>query len=120
PDAPPIKGATFEDVSLQLTILARTWLRVTVDGVVVYQGMPAPNTVLQYKGRTVTIRAANAIGLRAVVNGQDLGILGVRGQIVEETFTPNAPLGEAPPALPTSVAPATPAGTPTFDPAARG
>jgi transcriptional regulator with XRE-family HTH domain len=75
------------EVILQLTIVARTWLRVTVDGVVSYQGAPGPNTVLQYRGMAIEVRAANAAGVHAVVNDRDLGILGARGQIFDQTFT---------------------------------
>lgn len=72
--------------AIQITITARTWLRVTVDGNVVYEGMPAPQTVLQYRGTRFGVRAGNGIGVRVVLNGVDLGVLGARGQIVEQTF----------------------------------
>ncbi|MCC7209121.1 MAG: helix-turn-helix domain-containing protein [Anaerolineae bacterium] len=75
------------DVSIQLEIVARTWLRVTVDGEVSYQGAPGPNTILQYRGNTIAIRASNGAGLHAIINNRDLGILGARGQIVDQTFT---------------------------------
>jgi hypothetical protein len=83
--APAVEGQG--DVSIQLEVVARTWLRVTVDGEISYQGAPGPNTILQYRGNTVAIRASNGAGLHAIINNRDLGILGARGQIVDQTFT---------------------------------
>ncbi|MDW8300715.1 MAG: DUF4115 domain-containing protein [Anaerolineae bacterium] len=83
---PAPNAAANSESMIQITVTARTWLRVTVDDAVVYEGMPAPQTVLQYRGRRFGVRAGNAIGVRVVLNGVDLGILGARGQIVERTF----------------------------------
>ncbi len=71
---------------VQITITARTWLRVTVDDAIVYEGMPAPQTVLRYRGRRIALRAGNAAGVRVMLNGVDLGVLGARGQIVERVL----------------------------------
>lgn len=79
-------SANSGEVVVQIEVVARTWLRVQVDGAVAYLGAPGPNTVLQYRGRQVNIRAANAAGLRVVVNDRDLGIVGARGQIFDQTF----------------------------------
>jgi len=76
-------------VAVQLKIVERTWLRVIVDGEVKYMGSAPPETVMQYQGNSIQLRVANAVGVHAVVNGQDLGVLGARGQIVDQTFTAN-------------------------------
>lgn len=83
--APAVEGEG--DVSMQLEVVARTWLRVTIDGEISYQGAPGPNTILQYRGNTIAIRASNGAGLHAIINNRDLGILGARGQIIDQTFT---------------------------------
>jgi hypothetical protein len=91
------------DVAVQLQIVGRTWLRVTVDGQVSYLGAPGPNTVLQYRGNAVNVRASNASGVHAVVNNRDLGTLGARGQTFDQTFTASgmiAPTGTPPPTQP--------------------
>ncbi len=88
------------DVAVQLQITGRTWLRVTVDGKVSYLGAPGPNTVLQYRGSAVNVRASNAAGVHAVVNNRDMGALGARGQIFDQTFTASgmiAPTATPPP-----------------------
>ena len=88
-------------VAVSLQIVERTWLRVTVDGNETYVGAPAPGTLLKYQGIKVQVDIANAAGVDATVNGRDLGVLGVRGQIVRQTFTINgasAATSNAPPA----------------------
>jgi cytoskeleton protein RodZ len=105
---PTTAGNAAGGVAVNLQIVERTWLRVTVDGQVLYVGSAAPQTVLQYQGNAVQVRIANAAGVRAVINGQDIGVMGARGQIVDQTFTvggavtttPNSPqptpTGESP------------------------
>ncbi|MEP7287585.1 MAG: RodZ domain-containing protein [Chloroflexota bacterium] len=77
-------------VNLSLQITERTWLRVIVDGQVQYVGSAAPGTVMQYQGSTIQLRVANAAGVQAILNGNSMGILGARGQIVDQTFTQNS------------------------------
>lgn len=86
PNLAAAEAAAGGEITIQITITARTWLRVTVDNAVVFEGMPAPQTVLQYRGAQVRLRAGNAAGVRVVINGVDLGILGARGQIVEQVY----------------------------------
>lgn len=103
---PPAEGEG--DVSIQLEVVARTWLRVTVDGEVNYQGAPGPNTILQYRGNTIAIRASNGAGLHAIINNRDLGILGARGQIVDQTFTARTLEQLAPTPTPSAELPVSP------------
>lgn len=99
PNAQPTAAAA-SGVTVQLQITERTWIRVIVDGQVSYIGSAAPNSMLQYQGNSVQVRAANAVGVHAVVNGQDLGILGARGQIVDQTFTAGGTIQASPTAPP--------------------
>ncbi len=87
PNAAPATTAAAGAVAVQLQILERTWLRVIVDGAVAYMGSAAPDTMLQYRGNSVNVRVANAVGVHAVVNGLDMGVLGARGQIIDQTYT---------------------------------
>ncbi len=89
PNATTAVPAQTGPVAVQLQIVERTWLRVIVDDEVKFMGSAAPGTVMQYQGSNVQVRVANAVGVHAVVNGQDLGILGARGQIIDQTFTAN-------------------------------
>lgn len=87
---PDLNAPAADEVAMQLTITQRTWLRVTVDGMIPFEGVAAPGTILQYRGRQINVRAANGAGVQAVVNSIDFGILGARGQIVDQTFTPDS------------------------------
>jgi cytoskeleton protein RodZ len=89
-------------VIVQLQITERGWLRVIVDGQVAFIGSAAPNTVLQYQGNSIQVKTENAVGVHAVVNGQDLGVLGPRGQIFDQTFTAGG-------AIPATATPPSPA-----------
>jgi hypothetical protein len=108
--------------SIAVTVSAnqRSWVRLTVDGTIEYEGLLRPGTALNYQGeQSITLRTSNAGGLAVVVNNQDLGILGERGTLYEQTFSldgfnlpanttplPNsetnqeAPSGAPPPILP--------------------
>jgi cytoskeletal protein RodZ len=96
PNVPPTGN-----VAVQLQITGRTWLRVTVDGQVSYLGAPGPNTVLQYRGNAVNVRASNASGVHAIVNNRDMGALGARGQIFDQTFTASGMIAPTGTPLPT-------------------
>lgn len=87
--SPDLNAPTADEVAMQLTITQRTWLRVTVDAIIPFEGVAAPGTILQYRGRQINVRAANGAGVQAVVNSIDFGILGARGQIIDQTFTPD-------------------------------
>lgn len=86
PTRPPLP-ATMEEVRLNLDVIERAWLEVTVDGEVVYSGIAKANDVLEWvaqeEARLVT---GNAIGIFATVNDVPLGRLGGRGEQYEETW----------------------------------
>lgn len=81
----PAEQKAGVDLKLQLT--QDSWLSVTVDGKrVVYQTLPA-GTVRDFHGaREITLRAGNAGGVNAVIDGQSLGTLGQHGQVEERSF----------------------------------
>ncbi|MBV8365042.1 MAG: helix-turn-helix domain-containing protein [Candidatus Eremiobacteraeota bacterium] len=83
-------GATSmsrQGVDLQLQLTQDSWLAVTVDGKrVVYQTLPA-GTVRDFHGvHEITLRAGNAGGVNAVIDGKPLGSLGQHGQVEERKF----------------------------------
>ena len=74
-------------VNLQLQLTQDSWLSVTVDGKrVVYETLPA-GTVRDFHGvREITLRAGNAGGVNATIDGRPLGTLGQHGQVEERSF----------------------------------
>lgn len=81
-------GDTATNVVVSINVTQRTWLRVTVDGEVVRQGLARPGEVWQFEGQeSVGLRASNAAALQLSVNNQRQGTLGGRGQLFDQTFT---------------------------------
>lgn len=85
----PVLPATFDVIRLRLDITERTWMQVTVDDEVVFAGMARrgdPPYEWQAQ-RSVTLLTGNANGIFITINEIELGKLGGRGQVVEETWT---------------------------------
>ncbi len=119
--------ATFDvglgAVNLRLVSLQRTWMRVTVDGQVQFEGRTTPGQQLSYSaGNQVELLTGNGAALRAFLNDQDLGTLGIYGEVIDVIFsrqgaaTPTlSPTPTIAPEILTSTANAalTPSATPT-------
>ena len=84
-------GEQRSGVNLQLQLTQDSWLSVTVDGKrVVYETLPA-GTVRDFHGvREITLRAGNAGGVNATIDGRPLGSLGQHGQVEERIFAAKA------------------------------
>ena len=85
----PVLPATFDVIRLRLDITERTWMRVTIDDEVVFEGMARrgdPPYEWQAQ-QSVTLLTGNANGIFITINEIELGKLGGRGQVVEETWT---------------------------------
>jgi cytoskeleton protein RodZ len=78
-------------VNLQLQLTQDSWLSVIVDGKrVVYETLPA-GTVRDFHGvREITLRAGNAGGVNATIDGRPIGSLGQHGQVEERVFAAKA------------------------------
>lgn len=76
-------------VDLVLAVEERCWMRVAVDGQVIFTETVPPGETKSYQGdEEVTIRFGNPGGVRAELNGEDLGVIGEPGQPETVTFTP--------------------------------
>jgi cytoskeletal protein RodZ len=76
--------------SLQVFIVARqrTFLRVTVDGTVAYEGRTEPGDSLTFNAQNqVQLLTGNAAALQVYYNNQDTGVLGIFGEVVEIIYT---------------------------------
>ncbi len=87
PTRPPLP-ATMETVNLQLDILERAWMEVTIDGDVVFTGFAKKgDPPYEWEAQEEAIvNTGNAIGIFATVNDVPLGRLGGRGEQVKETW----------------------------------
>ncbi|MBV8339734.1 MAG: DUF4115 domain-containing protein [Candidatus Eremiobacteraeota bacterium] len=81
-----------EGVNLRLQLTQPSWLSVAVDGKrVVYETLPA-GTIREFHGvREITLRAGNAGGVVAKIDGKDLGALGQAGQVQDRVFAVKPP-----------------------------
>jgi hypothetical protein len=80
----------FSSASVQLIINVhlRTWMRVTVDGKVEFDGRVLPGSAFQFAGdERAEILTGNGAGLEVNFNQTDLGTLGTFGEAVQRVFT---------------------------------
>ena len=88
-------------IEVELNIVEYVWLRVLVDGEEAFVGSLEAGTTRTFRGReSVILRCGNAGGVEATVNGEPLGLLGERGQVVDiewlaEGITPTPATPEA-------------------------
>ncbi len=109
---------TMDRVLLVLSIEQQSWVRVEVDGETAFEGLAEVGNVLQYEGRdSVRVLAGNGAGLNVTYNGQPLGPLGKRGEVVERLYTTGGQITPTytPTVTPTSTDVPTP--TPSHTPA---
>jgi cytoskeleton protein RodZ len=91
PDEDPEEGPDPDPdgVDLLLALEEETWMRVTVDGAVVFEQVAAQGETLPFSGEDeVLVRFGNAGGVRVELNGEDLGVPGARGSVLEVAYTP--------------------------------
>lgn len=81
-ELPVISSTSADGVTVTLEATEHTWLRVSVDNQVVFQGILAPAQVQVWPGQQiVVVETGNAAGLDVTVNDQLLGVLGARGEV---------------------------------------
>jgi cytoskeleton protein RodZ len=90
PTPTPVGGVT-----LSIRVIERAWLQVTVDG----QELPGELLEVDEErsweaDQTLFLICGNAGGIEVTVNGEELGALGGRAEVIDRTWTP---LGEATP-----------------------
>lgn len=108
-NAPVEEGALPPNANspVQVYIIAhqRAWMRVTVDGKIAFSGRVVPGNAYPFAGsEKIEMLTGNAAALQVFYNQDDLGALGITGQVVDLIF------------LPDSLITPTPAFTPTFTP----
>ena len=91
------------NVNVQVNVVAieRSYLKVTVDGEVAFDGRTIPGNVYPFEAeQSIEVLAGNGAGLRVVYNQRDLGLLGGFGQIARYIYTIDdviVPTPEVPP-----------------------
>jgi cytoskeleton protein RodZ len=102
-------------VQVYATIRQRTWIRVTVDGKIEFEGRVLPGTAYQFGGqKQVEILTGNGAAVQIFYGQQDLGTMGIFGQVVDWIFSTEGLL------TPTPTATYTSSPTPRFSPTPQG
>lgn len=106
------------NVQINISVRQRAWMRVLVDGELEFEGRILPGSAYNYAGESqVEILVSSGAAIQVFFNQQDLGTLGLYGQVVNQIYTPEGVLAPTPtitptqPAIPTSTS--TAAATPT-------
>jgi cytoskeleton protein RodZ len=76
--------------AIQLVIVAhhRAYMKITIDGKDAYVGLVVPGTIYSYSGDSIiTLLTGDGSALEVYYNQNDLGILGITGQVVDMQFT---------------------------------
>jgi len=77
-------------VQVNLVAVERTYVRVTVDGKVVFEGRVIPGNAYLYEAEEqVEVLAGSGAAVRIAYNGRDLGLMGTFGQIVSNIYLAN-------------------------------
>jgi len=85
----PILPVTLETILMRLEVTERTWMRVTIDDEVVFEGLARKGDgPFEWEALDqAQFLTGNAIGIFVTINDVELGRLGGRGEVVEETWT---------------------------------
>ena len=118
----PAPGELVGLVQVSLAVSQRTWVRATVDGEIEFEGRMLPGSAYSFAGdEEVEILTGNGAALQVFFNQQDLGTLGIYGEVVDRVFTPQGMVLPTPTLTPTALPTATPTpqltGTPPPTPA---
>ena len=130
PSAPTEEGVVA-NVTVSIFALERTFVRISVDGVIEFEGRMAPRETKVFNAENqVVVLTGNAAALRITYNGQDLGLMGSIGEVVSRVYlisgvvTPTATIPptstNTPLVTPTFTPTATPTATPTVTPPSGG
>jgi uncharacterized protein YraI len=96
----------YEGIEVELRVIERAWLRVMVDGEKAFEGILEKGAERAWRGsERISLRCGNAGGVEVTVNGEYLGLLGGRGQVVDMEWAAGW--------VPTPMRTVTPTSTPT-------
>jgi len=99
----PAPLVNFSDVQLTLLAEQRSFVRVTVDGVLEFQGMLHRGERRDYfADEQIELITGNGAGVRVIFNQRDEGIMGEFGEVMTWIFSPNSMSTPAPVSAPPS------------------
>ena len=85
---PTALPATNRPITLLARYSDRCWTSVIADGKSIYEGVPKLDEVLTWQAdRQIVVNFGNAAAVELTFNGQPVGKIGERGDVVVKTFT---------------------------------
>ena len=85
---PTVQVAESFSVQLLIIVRQRTYLKVTVDGSTAFDGRALPDDSLTFSGEdSIELLTGNAAAIQVIFNDQDLGILGIFGEVAKMIYT---------------------------------
>jgi cytoskeleton protein RodZ len=85
---PTVPISSQANVSIYIITRQRTYLRVTVDGRVEFDGRASQGINLTFTGnQSIEVLTGNAAALQIFYNEQDMGSLGILGEVIDIVFT---------------------------------
>jgi cytoskeletal protein RodZ len=82
-----IQSAGSGNIDVRLLSTQRTWMRVTVDGRIEFEGRTLPGESYDFRATgQILLETGNAAALRVFFNDQDLGVLGIYGEVIQVVF----------------------------------
>ncbi|MGD8456710.1 MAG: DUF4115 domain-containing protein [Anaerolineales bacterium] len=109
-DTPPEEETTVPtlisvgqaEIQIFIIVRQRTYMKVTSDGEVVFEGRALPGANLPFIGnQAIEILTGNAASLQVFYNDVDIGPLGILGEVVDIVFTRDGVLRPTPTTTPT-------------------
>jgi len=98
-----------EKVQVQLIIIRRSWVRVTIDGQVAFEGRLQSGSVKLFGGELgIEVLTGNAGGVEVIFNQRDLGVMGLYGEVVSRVYTAEGIVTPTPTITPTPIPTDTP------------
>lgn len=86
----PPTPASIKPVVIIAKYTDQCWTSVTADNKIIYEGTPQAGETLTWEAeKNITIKAGNAGGIDIIYNGQSLGKMGTKGEVIVKTFTAN-------------------------------
>ena len=77
-----------EKIQIQLITIQRSWVRVTVDNILAFEGRLLRGSVKLFGGElSIEILTGNAGGVEVIYNQRDLGVMGLFGEVINRVYT---------------------------------
>jgi hypothetical protein len=81
----------FSDINLTVIVEQRSFVRVSVDGALEYQGTLQMGDRRDYYGNDhIELTTGNGKGIRVIYNQREEGVMGEFGEVVTWVFSPNS------------------------------